>query len=178
GLTVEAGIGEVGRSRPHLLGLAADELHDELVVRDRRPGAGMHDRRRQSGLADRRAVLVIVVLGVVIDDLYVDAAVMGALERLQDRKIGEFIGADPQALAVLGVVDVFQAGLGQPARQPFGLGVAELTVVADIVDHLIGQRRIVKLGRHRVAGDGAAIEPDALALLVIFGLGRDREGQR
>jgi hypothetical protein len=62
----------------------ADEFDDELVVRNLRAGAGVGDGFRQRGLGDGRPVRVVILLGVVIDDLYIHAAVDRALERAQE----------------------------------------------------------------------------------------------
>src|SRR5262245_48527055 len=110
GLPEESGIGEVGRSGPDFLRRAADEFNDELVVRNWRACADVGDGTRQRCFGDGRTVWVVILLGVVIDDLYVHAAIDRALERSQNWEIGELVGADAQPLALLRIVDIFQAG--------------------------------------------------------------------
>ena len=177
GLPEESGISEISRSGPDLHRRATNEFDHELVVRNLRACADVRDGFRQPCLGDGRAVRVLLLLGVVIDDLYVHAAIDRALERAQNREIGKLIGADAQPLTLLCIVDVFQAGFREPARQPRGFRIEQLAVVTDILGHFIRQRLIVERRFESVAGDGATIEKDAVALIE-FRLGLDRERER
>jgi hypothetical protein len=162
---------------PNLHRRAAGEFHDELVVRNFGARADVGGGFRQPCLCDGRAVRVIILLGVVINDLYVHTPIDRALERTQNREIGELIGADAQPLTPLGIIDVFQAGFREPARQPCGFRIEQLAVVADVLSHLIRQRLVVERRLEGVAGDRATIEKDAVALIE-FRLGLDRERER
>jgi len=75
------------------------------------------------------------------------------------------------------IVDVFQAGFREPARQPRGFRIEQLAVVADILGHLIRQRLVIELRLEGMAGDRATIEKDAVALIE-FRLSLDRERER
>jgi hypothetical protein len=100
-----------------------------------------------------------------------------ALERTQNREIGELVSADAQSLTPLRIVDVFQAGFREPARQPCGFRIEQLAVIADVLGHLIRQRPVVERRLEGVTSDGATIEKDAVALIE-FSLGLDRERER
>ena len=112
-----------------------------------------------------------------INNLYVHTAIDCALERTQNREIGKLVGAHAQPLTPLRIVNVFQAGFREPARQPRGFRIGQLAIVANVLGHLIRQRLVVERRLESVAGDGATIKKDAVALIE-FRLGLDRERER
>jgi hypothetical protein len=115
----------------------------------------------QACLLDRVLILTLLLAGslgsVVVDDPHVDAAIERRLEDVEHRRVGEFVGGDPQSIAGQRVADVFQARLEQSAREPGNLPVVR---VFDVL-----RRTIAEFLGELLARDGAAVEPDAVVLV-------------
>lgn len=92
-----------------------------------------------------------------IDDLEVDAAVERAPQGVEDRLVGEFTGGDAQAVALRRAIDEGKARLQQAARQPSGF----------LIVRILWMRRplVAEFAGEGLAGDGPAVEPDAVALV-------------
>ena len=166
GLAEKARGREVGRAGPHADRLATTlEPNDELVVRDLGLGAGIKNTpvvERQASLLDRALVRALLLFrgrgGVVIDDADIDAPPERALELFEHRLISELVGRYSQSVPARRLPDEPQTGVEQAARQP-----ARLRIVG-IIDLVLGRGPVLELSCERLAGNGAAVEPHAVAV--------------